>query len=57
MKEIEIKSYDHTCADGCCYTSGYDVFIDGEYIDFTVTEYAGDVIEIINTYLEEQRNE
>jgi hypothetical protein len=57
MKEIEIKPYDYTCGDGCCYQSGYDVFIDGEHIGFTIAEYAEEVIDIINEHLKEKRNE
>ena len=57
MKEIEIKPYDHTCGDGCCYQSGYDVFIDEEHIGFTITEDAEEVIDIINEHLIEKRNE
>jgi hypothetical protein len=27
--KVTIKSWSHTCGDGCCYTYGTDVFVDG----------------------------
>lgn len=27
--EVKLKYWDHTCGDGCCTSSGTDVFIDG----------------------------
>ncbi len=48
--EITLEYYQHTCADGCCYTTGYDVFIDGEKIGFTVGEDAQDLVVVLNEY-------
>ena len=48
--EITLENYEHTCADGCCYTNGYDVFIDGEKIGFTVGEDAQDLVIVLNEY-------
>jgi lipid-binding SYLF domain-containing protein len=48
--EITLENYEHTCPDGCCYTSGYDVFIDGEKIGFTVGEDAQDLVIVLNEY-------
>ena len=47
---IELKPYDHTCADGCCYTTGYDVFVDGEKIGCTIGEDAMDLAELLNEH-------
>jgi len=47
---IELKPYDHTCGDGCCYTTGYDVFVDGEKIGFTTDEDAQELAELLNEY-------
>jgi hypothetical protein len=30
--KIKTKSWDYTCGDGCCYTWGTDVFINGKKI-------------------------
>lgn len=34
MVELEIKTepWQHTCADGCCYTWGTDVYINNEKV-------------------------
>ena len=48
--KIEIEFYDHTCADGCCYTTGYDVYVDGEKIGFTTCEDATELVELLNEY-------
>lgn len=31
--EIDLKSWEHTCGDGCCYTGGLDIFLNGEQLD------------------------
>lgn len=33
LLEIELKSWEHTCGDGCCYTDGLDIFLNGEQLD------------------------
>lgn len=48
--KIELESYSHTCADGCCYTTGYDVFVDGEKIGFTTGEDAYELVELLNEH-------
>lgn len=30
--EIRTESWTHTCGDGCCYTWGTDVYINGERV-------------------------
>ena len=50
--KIELEAYDHTCADGCCTTYGYDVFVDGEKIGFTTGEDATELAELLNEHFE-----
>jgi hypothetical protein len=33
MIKIEIKEWSRTCGDGCCYTYGTDVFMDGVQVN------------------------
>lgn len=47
--KIELEYWDHTCADGCCYTTGYDVFVDGEKIG-SIGEYATELAELLNEH-------
>ena len=30
---IELESWDHTCGDGCCFTYGVNIFVNGEQIE------------------------
>ena len=30
---IELKDWEHTCGDGCCYTTGTDIYLNGEKLD------------------------
>lgn len=53
---IELKPYDHTCGDGCCYITGYDVYVDGEKIGFTTGEDAQELAELLNEYFNTKRN-
>ena len=48
--KIELETYDYTCADGCCYTTGYDVYVDGEKIGCTDGEGAYELAELLNDY-------
>ena len=48
--KIELEAYNHTCADGCCYTTGYDVFVDGKKIGFTTGEDATELAELLNQH-------
>jgi len=45
--KIELEPYVHTCADGCCYTTGYDVFVDGDKIG-SIGEDAQELAELLN---------
>jgi len=54
--KIELEAYDRTCADGCCTTYGYDVFVDGEKIGFTTGEDATELADLLNEYFELKDN-
>ena len=45
--KIELEPYEHTCGDGCCYTTGYDVFVDGEKIG-SIGEDAQELADLLN---------
>jgi hypothetical protein len=30
---IELEEWDHTCGDGCCYTYGTNIYINGEHLE------------------------
>ena len=45
---IELVDYEHTCADGCCTTYGYDVYVNGEKIGSTNGYDATDLVEVLN---------
>ena len=30
---IELEDYDHKCADGCCYTYGTNIYVNGEQLE------------------------
>ena len=45
---IELNDYEHTCADGCCTTFGYDVYINGEKIGSTNGYDATGLVEVLN---------
>jgi len=49
--KIELISYENTCHDGCCYTSGYDVYIDNTFIGSTKSEDAQELADLLNEYL------
>ena len=48
--KIELKSWMHTCEDGCCYRTGYDVFLNGKKIGSTEGEDANDLADILNDH-------
>ena len=54
--KIELEYWDHTCADGCCYTTGYDVFVDGEKIGHTLGEDTYELVEMLNEYFDKIKN-
>lgn len=46
---IEFEDWDHTCGDGCCYTSGTDIYLNGEKLD---EQYADDSKNALKVVLE-----
>jgi hypothetical protein len=50
--KIEIEEWSHTCGDGCCYTYGTDIFINGKKVssgDYNNTEIIlKEVLESLN---------
>jgi len=46
--KIELEPYEHTCSDGCCYTTGYDVWVDGKKIGHTIGEDAQELADLLN---------
>ena len=54
--KIELEPYEHTCSDGCCYTSGYDVFVDGEKIGF-IGEDAQELADLLNETFNTKKND
>lgn len=52
VMEIKLKPYEYTCGDGCCYTTGYDVYLDGEHIGMTYGEDAEELAEVLNEYFD-----
>jgi len=33
LLEITLKEWEHTCDDGCCYSYGEDIYLNGEELD------------------------
>lgn len=45
---IELVEWDHTCSDGCCYSWGTELYINGEEIHHNISElWTGDLIKLI----------
>lgn len=53
--KITLKPYEHTCDDGCCYQTGYDVFVDGKKVGFTISEDAQYLADILNEYFNTEK--
>jgi hypothetical protein len=45
--KITLEYYNHTCADGCCDTYGYNVLVDGKIIG-SIGEDAQELAELLN---------
>jgi hypothetical protein len=46
--KISLKYYERSsCIDGCCYTSGYDVFVDDNKIG-SIRDDAQELVELLN---------
>ena len=46
--KITLEYYVHTCGDGCCHTTGYDVYVDGKKIGHTIGEDAQELADLLN---------
>ena len=51
LLEIELKSWEHTCGDGCCYTDGLDIFLNGEQLDEQNAEDSVNALTVVLTKL------
>ena len=51
---IRLDYWDYTCGDGCCYTTGYDVFVDGQKIG-QIDEDAEALAMLLNEYFENNK--
>jgi len=49
--KITLEYYDHTSADEYCYTTGYDVYVDGKKIGHTIGEDAQELADLLNESL------
>jgi hypothetical protein len=47
--DIKIKYWDHTCADGCCYDWGKNVYINDEILD--MEDYDASAVTMIEEIL------
>jgi len=54
--KIELKSWMHTCEDGCCFRTGYDVFLNGNKIGSTEGEDTEELADILNDYYSETKS-
>lgn len=39
---IELVDWDHTCSDGCCYSWGTELYINGEEVHHNISELGTD---------------
>ena len=49
--KITLEDYHHTCADVCCDTYGYDLFVDGNKIGSFECDDVHRLIELLNGFL------
>lgn len=48
--KITLEDYYHTCADGCCDTYGYNVFVDGKIIGSIDDDDVLRLVELLNKF-------
>ena len=51
LLEIDLIDWDHTCGDGCCYTYGQDITLNGEKLDEQNAEDSKNALTAILTKL------
>jgi hypothetical protein len=44
---IELKDWEHTCADGCCYIYGTDIYLNGEKLDEQYADYSRNALRAV----------
>lgn len=44
---IEFEDWDHTCGDGCCYTYGTDIYLNGEKLDEQNAEDSKNALKVV----------
>jgi hypothetical protein len=44
---IDFKDWDHTCGDGCCYTYGTDIFLNGENLEEQYAEDSRNALKVV----------
>jgi hypothetical protein len=49
--KIDLKWWQHTCGDGCCYTDGMDIFLNDEKLDEQNAEDSKNALTAILTKL------
>ena len=49
--EIVLKDWEHTCGDGCCYTYGTDIYLNGEKLDEQNAEDSENALKAVLTKL------
>ena len=49
--KITLKYWSHTCADGCCFIWGYEVFVDEKKIGSTQSGDAQELVDLLNEFL------
>ena len=53
--KITIEEYHHKCAEGCCDTYGYDVFMDGTSIGYIDDDDVVRLVELLNAFLNKKK--
>lgn len=44
---IEFADWDYTCGDGCCYTYGMDIYLNGEKLDEQNAEDSKNALKVV----------
>ena len=44
---IEFEDWEHTCGDGCCYTYGTDIYLNGEKLDEQYAEDSKNALKVV----------
>ena len=44
---IELRYWTHTCGDGCCYSDGQDIYLNGEKLDEQNAEDSKNALKVV----------